>query len=64
MSRSLHVPLLAAARFGAGLFGALQPQRAAHLRFDLWLEPWLRRRLELGGRPPAVPPGTTRDRLY
>ncbi|MBM4116169.1 hypothetical protein FJ251_00230 [bacterium] len=56
--------LLAAARAGAGLFGLVQPRRAALLRFDLWLAPWLERRLALGGRPPAVPPGTTRDLLF
>jgi len=64
MSRLRHAPLLGAARLGAGLFGLLAPQRAALLRFDLWLEPWLSRRLELGDRPPAVPPGTTRDLLF
>jgi hypothetical protein len=64
MSRLLHAPLLGAARLGVGLFGVLAPRRAAGLRFDLWLEPWLSRRLEMGGRPPAVPPGTTRDLLF
>lgn len=54
----------AGVRAGAGLFGLLAPRRATLLRFDLWLAPWLERRLAMGGRPPIVPPGTTRDLLF
>ena len=55
---------LAAARLGTALIGRLQPARASLYSFDLWLEPWLRRRQAMRGRVPEVPAGTTRDLLF
>jgi len=55
---------LASARLAAALFGKLFAGRNRLYRFEIWLQPWLRRHLDMGGAPPAVPEGTTRHLLF
>ncbi len=55
---------LSSARLAAGLFAGAFPAKQRLYRFDLWLQPWLRRRLDKGSGPPPVPDGVTRDLIF
>ena len=55
---------LLAARLGMFAYRLLKPGLARDFRLDLWLQPWIRRRLALDGQLPPVPDGVCRDIIF
>ena len=64
MNRLTRHTLLGASSLAAGLFGRVFPGKAALYRFDIWLDPWLRRRLELDAGILSPPAGAPRHLLF